>query len=1256
MFTRKLTRSEYASLPPDEQTRYRDWVHNGAVPETSENAKGTESEAVPKANEGMSWNTKVKPTKAEEPVENVSVDNVSDGSTDEPNDRVSDDSTDETNDTADETNDSTDETNDRVSDNSTEESFDNVSDEPIEEPVDDSTEESFDEIVDDSTDEPSDGVDNPFDNVSDNFSFDTEVGISYDDLDSEENDTEDDSTNETSNEVGNSFDDVSDDFSFDVDFDTDNVSDDSNGDSTDGVSDDFSFDDDLNFDDEEPIFNDSDSNGTDIDSKETSADAEHNDVDFNSEGDINYDDLDSKGIELDNSSIGSESGIDEPDESGINYDDVGLKEDELGTDEPDESGISYDDLNSDEESVSDDNTDEEESADFEDNTLFADEDDTDSEDGMFTDDTDSEDGMFADDTDSEDDEDLFAEETFSETEGNLFADDIKESETASDVSFVDDDVEDLFANEEQTEPAKEQPESIHTDEVIDESDWSFNDEEDDLFGTDTIICQADEEPISEKGLALASAISEFTGTDMYTPDEQGSDTSAEQDSTSDETQNEHGIKPDKTSAEQSNVPSDTPAEPNGTQNEQGTTNEQGINSDETPTEPTNERLDELAQAISDFGLDDTESPQKPTEVEQKSVKTEQKPKKHFGKKSNEPKKPKETKPSDKKPKEVKEPSDKNHKTHKKGLLIVGIVLIIALAGFIAFKFFTKGSSYMDDLNAIFDAETGTFNYKFTVTSSAVGDTSNSNSKTADALGKEAKATSKGTKDKGKTENTWTSDSDLATNYWDSPNYIVEIKGQKKSADKYSATIYLTTKDKSAEFTDILVDKDTTYINAGKLMSYLNSTSDAYLHNLGKDLNLNTSAYIKCKSSDLAFNVFGLSNDASATGITQKADRIALVRKMLTSTLSKYFKTDKKSNTDGTVLNLSAKDTDGVLDSIRSLVQNSGNVYDSYISNAETLYSKDGYKVAKANKPVFVESMDSMADYMSTHSNKDINLRVSGESDKYTSIDGADTQTVTLTSNYVLDGYNYTVTGEFTHKAGNVKIDDVKSSADFSDTGVLANFYTDFIMYLNPTNYNFKPSVESKDVFIDSLIKFVDEESKGKIRLNKVNALWFIKRYSNIEDANSLSTKDKECYDIYTKFKDTVHDTLVQGNDSEGTTNKYSQVSAALPNNLTAQYTVNTNETTSGMLVVDVIYTNTTGKDVVVDNSKYKLASDSGSTVIANDSTLIQGYDANFDMNLVANTVTVSDTLQTKLYFVRHIDEGAASITFEDANLGALVNA
>ena len=93
-----------------------------------------------------------------------------------------------------------------------------------------------------------------------------------------------------------------------------------------------------------------------------------------------------------------------------------------------------------------------------------------------------------------------------------------------------------------------------------------------------------------------------------------------------------------------------------------------------------------------------------------------------------------------------------------------------------------------------------------------------------------------------------------------------------------------------------------------------------------------------------------------------------------------------------------------------------------------------------------------------------------------------------------------------------------------------------------------------------------------------------------------------------------------------------------------------------MLVVDVTYTNTTGNDVVVDNSKYKLVSDSGSTVIANDSTLIQGYDANFDMNLAPSTVTVSDTLQTKLYFVRHIDEGAASITFEDANLGALVNA
>jgi hypothetical protein len=1195
MFTRKLTRSEYASLPPDEQVRYRDWVHNGAVPETSENVKGTEGECI-----GLK-------TKAEEHTERVSSDST---------DKVAGGST------------------DRVSDDSIDESINMVSDGSIDEPAntvsDDSSEESFDNILDDSDKEPVD-----------------------------------DSIEETNNEVSdeptdNSFDDVSDDFSFDIDFDTDDVSDDSIDDSTDDVSDDFSFDGDLNFDDEEPIFNDSDSNDTEVNPK-ASADTEQANDSFDSEEDINYDDLDSDDIEPDDSSTDNKSSIDEPDESDINYDDLDSEEDAIdsGEDvidtEPDESGINYDDLDSEEDdtesgiSYDDLDTDEDDSlfADEEDSneesvsdntdeddSLFANEDDSDEEsddsndedESLFTDDdsveepvSDEDDSLFADEdnTDSEEDEDLFADETSSENKGNLFTDD------------------DLFANEPSGSMADtEQSKSEPTDKVIDESDWSFNDEEDDLFGTDTIISQTDEEPISENCLALASAISEFTGTDMYAPDE------------SEEVPNEQGIKPDETSAEYNSKPDETTNEQGIKSN--GTQNEQGIKSDEAPVEPNNERLDELAQAISDFGFDDTESTQKPIEVEQKPVEAEQKPKKHFGKK---PKKPEETKPNDKKPK----PNDKSRKTHKKGLLIVGIVLIIALAGFVAFKFFTKGSSFTDDLNAIFDAQTGTFNYKFTVTSSAVGDSSNNNDKTANDFGKRAEATSKGTKDTGKTENAWTSDSDLATNYWDSPNYIVEVKGQKKSADKYSATIYLTTKDKSAELTDILVDKDNTYINAGKLMTYLNSTSDAYLHNLGKDLNLNTSAYIKCKSSDLVFNVFGLSNDASATGITQKTDRIALVRKMLTSTLSKYFKTDKKGNTDGTVLNLGAKDTDGILDSIRSLVQNSGNAYDSYISNAETLYSKDGYKVAKANKPLFVKSMNSMADYMSTHSNKDINLRVSGESDKYTSIDGADTQTVNLTSNYVLDGYNYTITGEFTHKAGKAKISDVKSAADFKDVNVLANFYTDFIMYLNPTNYDFTPSVESKDVFIDSLIKFADEESKGKIKLNKVNAIWFIKRYSNIEDPNALSTRDKESYDIYTKFKDTVHDTLVQGNDSADTTNKYSQVSAALPNNLTAQYTVNTNETTSGMLVVDVTYTNTTGEDIVVDNSKYKLVSDSGSTVTANDSTLIQGYDANFDMNLVPSTVTVSDTLQTKLYFVRHIDEGAASITFEDANLGALVN-
>jgi hypothetical protein len=523
------------------------------------------------------------------------------------------------------------------------------------------------------------------------------------------------------------------------------------------------------------------------------------------------------------------------------------------------------------------------------------------------------------------------------------------------------------------------------------------------------------------------------------------------------------------------------------------------------------------------------------------------------------------------------------------------------------------------------------------------------------LGKEAADTSKGGKKDGKSESGWTSDSDLATNYWDSPNYIVEVKGQKESAEKYSATIYLTTKDKSDELTDIVVDGDTTYINAGKLMSYLNSTSDAYLHNLGKDLNLNTSAYIKCKSSDLAFDVFGLSNDASAQGITQKTSRVALARQMLTSTLDGYFTTDKKSNTDGTVLNLSAKDTDGILDSIRSITQNSGDVYDSYISNAETLYSKDGYKVAKANKALFIESMDAMSNYMSTHTNKDINLKVSGESDKYVSIDGSDTQTVSLTAKYVLDEYNYTVTGEFTHTDAQAKVTEVKSSADFSDAGVLTNFYTDLLTYLNPTNYDFQPSVESKDVFIDALIKFVDEESDGKIKLNKVNATWFIKRYSNIEDANALSVKDKERYDIYTKFKQNVQSILSQGNDSEETVERYSQVSAALPNNLTAQYTVNTDETTSGLLVVDVTYTNETGADVVVDNSQYKLVGDSGSNVTANDATLIQGYDANFDMNNAASTVTVHDTLQTKLYFVRHIDAGSANLSFGDTNLGVLVN-
>lgn len=416
---------------------------------------------------------------------------------------------------------------------------------------------------------------------------------------------------------------------------------------------------------------------------------------------------------------------------------------------------------------------------------------------------------------------------------------------------------------------------------------------------------------------------------------------------------------------------------------------------------------------------------------------------------------------------------------KKKIIIISAVVIVLL-GAIIFAVTRDKSNYFTLFKEAVNSDGGAFKYTITVNTQL--EKTESNKETTESG------------DKGKHDqsinNEWLDSTNAKIPEWNSPNYTLSISGQTFSLDPYEAyyLFELKTQYVNSTLLEMYAKDGYYYLDLSYLYDTLSASQDMYLMSLAEGIETQR-GIIKVSKDNFKFSSL-FSDEAKQTDFYAAKEQLCSVISMLL--------TEIENNTDGVTkvsdnsFTFKVKDASGVVNRLKTLSQNSGDVY------------KQIYKDASAKEIANV--LNAFSD-VNTYFQVDNNMKLSleGQAAKYTSGTGKEIYECTLNTTTVINEKKYKINITCTRSSEELKFDSKKfvSSIEVEDTAFLDSLFKSLANYLNPTpinTYNNDTSNTFDNITESIRLDFIDMVNEtGLVTVYRSTLDEFLKDYLKYDD-------------------------------------------------------------------------------------------------------------------------------------------------------------
>ena len=524
------------------------------------------------------------------------------------------------------------------------------------------------------------------------------------------------------------------------------------------------------------------------------------------------------------------------------------------------------------------------------------------------------------------------------------------------------------------------------------------------------------------------------------------------------------------------------------------------NGNETRPSAFDEAPEEANLDFSEGLVDETEET---VEVTEEVEATTEEPVTEEAEKPEEPKKKKKkVNPDFEKPK-------KSLDTKKKKIIIISAI-VVALLGILIFALTRNKTDYFTLFREAVNSDGGVF--KYTITVNTPLDKTDSGDEVTDSgeTGKHDQSIS----------DEWLDSTNAKIPEWNSPNYTLSISGQTFSLDPYEAyyLFELKTQYVNSTLLEMYAKDGYYYLDLSYLYDTLSASQDMYLMSLAERIETQR-GIIKVSKDNFKFSSL-FSDEAKQTDFYAAKEQLCSVISMLL--------TEIENNTDGVTkvsdnsFTFKVKDASSVVNRLKALSQNSGDVY------------RQIYKDASAKEIANV--LNAFSD-VNTYFQVDNSMKLSfeGQAAKYTSGTGKEIYECVLNTTTVINEKKYKINITCTRSSEELKFDSKKfvSSIEVKDTAFLDSLFKSLANYLNPTainTYNNDTSNTFDNITESIRLDFIDMvNATGLVTVYRSTLDEFLKDYLKYDDEQGTLKKLVATYNTLFNLDAEINDGSINKN-------------------------------------------------------------------------------------------------------------------------------
>ena len=633
-------------------------------------------------------------------------------------------------------------------------------------------------------------------------------------------------------------------------------------------------------------------------------------------------------------------------------------------------------------------------------------------------------------------------------------------------------------------------------------------------------------------------------------------------------------------------------------------------------------------------------------------------------------------------------------TSKKVAIPIGVVVLIVVILVIKGILGSNNSdlNYYDTMTSIFSNELGSFKYTFDVRTGEKGSLINEVVSTDSSLGelnevenvettdgveeveKDDIAKQDGTKEQKNEFQSWDKYADVKVNDWQYPNYQITIEGCTMSLEplKTNFIISLATESYNSKFTEVVVIDGNYYIDVESMYDWYKNSGDSYLMSIGSSLP-NGSKWLVVSEEEFrvpsSYAEEGEKELSEATSIKEMYQRFLVALLTSETTIKNSMgTTGMQTGADTVNLNLSGDSAVTLLNTIKGVVDKSGDFYSSIVASGKEkgLYTEDQYKQAIREKDNFIEAFSPLSVILNTMNLSDAGLKVSGFARKYTNSSGNTAIEGTLGYQFSSDTTDHIVevTG---FRSGDTKDIELPGGSQMKDNmQIFIDALNLSVAYFNTTaiktsvQLDINPTTISEDI-LEKFITLVNDTGTAGYYVTRNNVFEFIEKYSNYKENDNTTNGDlvnvKLVQDLAEALNNIVGGIVVEKEVvAEEEVEQYPDIIIDDADGyVSIKY--NTEESDAKLIVLDMEAINKSADtERTFTLTDYSLRTLLNSVYPANNETLLRNYDNTFDMEKLQTELVLQphEWGTCKLYFVISDDTGHMDLYSGDNKINTVV--